>query len=63
MTRPILCYPIIPWKCTRFYLRIPLFLLPLQKYKDAQKRLEHLNSIKELDMDIKKLKSRKKPEE
>ena len=33
------------------------------KYKDAQKRLEHLNSIKELDMDIKKLKSRKKPEE
>ena len=30
------------------------------KYKDAQKKLEHLNSIKELDNDIKKLASKKK---
>ena len=30
------------------------------KYKDAQKKLEHLNSIKELDNDIKKLTSKKK---
>lgn len=30
------------------------------KYKDAQKKLEHLNSIKELDNDIKKLAPKKK---
>ena len=30
------------------------------KYKDVQKKLEHLNSIKELDNDIKKLASKKK---
>ena len=29
------------------------------KYKDAQKKLEHLNSIKELDKDIKNLTSKK----
>lgn len=32
------------------------------KYKEVQKRLERLSSIKELDEDIKKLKSKKKPD-
>lgn len=31
------------------------------QYKEAQKRLEHLNSIKELDEDIKKITHKKKP--
>lgn len=31
------------------------------QYKEAQKRLEHLNSIKELDEDIKKIAHKKKP--